>query len=252
MKIVRIVAVPIVLIAAYQLWSTSKDSPFFPSIGSIAEAFRETWLGSGFALNVVPSLRNLAVGYLLGVVLGVSIGALLARWRAVRLAIAPLTSFALALPAVALVPLFITVAGVGQQMQQSVIAFSTFIYMLVNTADGLARLSPSLRDVNEVFGITGLRRLMLVSLPSIAPRLLGAGRATLSLAVLIMVVSEMVGASAGIGAVTLTAQQSFQYDVMWSGMVLVAILGVGLNGLYSLVEKPLLTRAGLTPATSKR
>lgn len=250
-RLLRIILVPLALIGLYQLWSVQQGSPFFPPVQDIWAAFTKTWLGDGFVVNALPSLKNLAIGYIVGSVLGIAGGAFLARWRTIRLAVNPITSFALALPAVALVPLFITAVGIGEQMQQTVIAYSAFVYMLVNTTDGLVRIPSSLVDVNRVFRITGLRRLFLVSLPAIASRLLGTGRATLSLSVLIMVVSEMIGASVGIGAVTLTAQQSFQYDVMWSGMVLIAILGVGLNALYSLAERPILVRSGLAQSRAK-
>lgn len=244
-RVLRVVALPAILVVAYEGWATANPSPFFPRLGRIAEAFVSTWGGQGFSRHVVPSLTNLAIGYLAGIGLGVGLGVLLSRSRFIRTAAAPVTAFLLALPAVALVPLFITVAGIGSAMQRSVIAFAAMLYLLVNTTDGLVKVDEGLREMSQVFRIGQLRRLVLVELPSIAPRLLGAGRAALSLAVLIMVVSEMVGASSGIGAVTLTAQQSFDYDTMWAGMVMVAILGVGLNALYGLLEGPILVRSGI-------
>lgn len=251
-RLLQVLALPVLMVAAYQFLATRAQNPYFPTVGHIWDAFVLTWLGDGFARNVVPSMTNLAVGYLAGVLLGITCGVAVASFRVARLAINPLVSFALALPAVALVPLFITAVGIGQLMQQSLIAFSTFIYMFVNTTDGLVRKNQGLEDVSAAFRIEGLRRLLVVSLPSISPRLLGAGRATLSLAVLIMVVSEMVGASEGIGAVTLIAQQSFQYNVMWAGMLLVAVVGIGLNALYSLFELPLLRRMGLRQPRARK
>jgi ABC-type nitrate/sulfonate/bicarbonate transport system permease component len=60
-----------------------------------------------------------------------------------------------------------------------------------------------------------------------------------------MVVSEMVGASQGIGAVTLLAQQSFAYEQMWAGMVLVALLGLVLNGLFGVAERAVVRQLGV-------
>lgn len=243
----KFVALPLVLVLAYQLWASSAESPFFPTVGVIFRAFFDTWGGDGFVENVVPSLTNLAVGYISGVVLGLAIGVLLSKTNIIRIAVTPIISFLLALPAVALVPLFITVAGIGPAMSQSIIAFAVTLYVLVNTVDGLVNVDSGLVDVNHVFRIRGWRQIFLVLLPSIAPRLLGAGRAALSLSILIMVVSEMVGASSGIGAVTLLSQQSFQYSTMWAGMVMVAVLGIGLNALYLMFERPMLRRSGISP-----
>lgn len=60
-----------------------------------------------------------------------------------------------------------------------------------------------------------------------------------------MIVSELVGVARGIGVATLTAQQSFEYPQMWAGMVLLAVLGYGLNRLFTLVERPLLKRVSV-------
>ncbi|MDK9344960.1 hypothetical protein FAM22021_001779 [Propionibacterium freudenreichii] len=71
------VLVPALLVAIYQLISGS--SPYLPGIGEIAAASRQMWTGAGFSANVVPSLTNLAVGYLAGLVLGLAVGVALGR-----------------------------------------------------------------------------------------------------------------------------------------------------------------------------
>jgi sulfonate transport system permease protein len=237
---------PLLLVIAYQLWASSNDNGYFPTIPGIVEAFRENWLGDGFKTNVLPSLSNLARGYGIGLLLGISVGVLLGRVPLLRRAFGPVFGFLLAVPPVAVLPLFLLVLGVGSQMQIGVLVFSVSIYMLISTADGIRSIEPTLDEVAQVYGIRGPRRLFLVVLPAASPQILAAARISLSLSVLVMVVSEMVGASKGIGAVTLLAQQSFAYEQMWAGMVLVAILGIGLNALFGYGERLLLKRAGLT------
>lgn len=237
---------PLLLLAAYQLWSASNDNSYFPTIPEIVTAFRENWLGDGFKANVLPSLSNLARGYLIGVALGLTIGVALGRLPALRRAFGPVFGFLLAVPPVAILPLFLLVLGVGPQMQIGVLVFSVSIYMLVSVADGIRSIEPTLDEVAQVYGVKGARRLFLIVLPAASPQILAAARVSLSLAVLVMVVSEMVGASKGIGAVTLLAQQSFAYGQMWAGMVLVALLGIGLNALFGYGERRLLKWAGLT------
>jgi ABC-type nitrate/sulfonate/bicarbonate transport system permease component len=239
---------PVALVLGYQLWAGHGDNPYYPTLAAIGRAFRENWTGAGFTENVLPSLWNLARGYLGGVVLGIAGGVLLGRVRVLRRAVSPLISFFLALPPVALLPLFLIVVGVGAQMQVGVILFSVLVYVLVSTADGVRDLDPTLDELSRVYGIRGPRRLGVVLLPAAAPQIIAAARVALSLGVLVMVVSEMVGASQGIGAVTLLAQQSFAYDQMWAGMLLVALLGVVLNTLFGAVERTVVARAGLTLA----
>jgi ABC-type nitrate/sulfonate/bicarbonate transport system permease component len=241
---------PVALVVGYQVWSSGAHNPYFPTIPTMLGAFRETWLGEGFTRDVVPSLANLVRGYLLGLVLGVLAGVALGRLGALRRAASPVVSFFLTLPAVALLPLFVLVLGIGTSLQVGVIAFAVFFYVLVTTADAVRTIEPVLLDVAASFHVRGWRRLLLVLLPSAVPQILSAARVTLSIAILVMVVSEMVGASRGIGAATLLAQQSFDYDQMWAGMLLLAVLGVGLNAAFSAGERRLLAHAGYTSTTT--
>jgi sulfonate transport system permease protein len=228
---------PVALIAVYQLWASHGDNPYYPTLPAIARAFRENWTGAGFAENVVPSLWNLARGYAGGLLLGIAGGVVLGRVRVLGRALRPLVSFFLTLPPVALLPLLLIVFGVGAQMQVGAILLSVLVYVLVSTADGMRDIEPTLDELSRVYGIRGARRLGIVLLPAAAPQIVAAARVALSLGVLVMVVSEMVGASRGIGAVTLLAQQSFAYDQMWAGMVLVALIGIVLNALFGIAER---------------
>lgn len=255
MKVPRIawsLPLPLLLLAGYQVAAVRQQSLYFPPLGDIARAFRSSWLGIGFTQDVVPSLINLAAGYTVGVATGLVAGIALGRLRPVHAALSPVVSFTLTLPPVALLPIFIAALGVGRTMQVCVIAFGVFFLVAVATADALRGTEPVLLDMASVFGIRRSLLLLRVLLPAATPHLLGALRAALSLAVLVMVVSELFGAAHGIGAATLLAQQSFLYPQMWAGMVLVAILGIALNGLFSLAERPALRRSGLLPTTTSR
>jgi ABC-type nitrate/sulfonate/bicarbonate transport system permease component len=247
-RFLRSTGLPLVLVGGYQLYALRGHNLYFPPLGEIASAFGQTWLGPGFTQDVLPSLVNLAVGYGLGVTLGVLCGIGLGSARVAFAMLSPVVSFVLTLPPVALLPLFVTALGVGPSMQVGVIVFGVFFVMLVTTANALRGVDPHVRDMATSFGIKGPRRLAGVLLPAMAAPLLGGLRASLSLAVLVMVVSELVGASHGIGAATLLAQQSFEYAQMWSGMVLLAALGIGLNAGFSALERPVLRRRGLLAA----
>jgi ABC-type nitrate/sulfonate/bicarbonate transport system permease component len=243
---------PVVLIAVYQWWASGADDPYFPPIGEIAAAFREMWIGDGFTQHVLPSLWNLARGYVAGVAAGIVGGVVIGRVPALWQAFAPAISFVLTLPPVALLPLFIVAFGIGSALQVGIIIFAVVFTVLVNTAVALRDVDPTLHDMAASFRIGGVRRLCAVLLPAAAPQILAAARSSLSVALLVMVVSELVGASRGIGAATLVAQQSFEYPEMWAGMVLLAILGYSLNRLFTVCERPLLRRLGVAIESGDR
>jgi ABC-type nitrate/sulfonate/bicarbonate transport system permease component len=202
------------------------------------------WLGTGFRRDVLPSLSNLVLGYLTGVIAGVGVGLLLGQIELLRLIIQPLVSFALTVPPVALLPLFLIALGIGDTMQRSVIAAAVFFVMVVNTVTGVLDTDPLLQDMSRSYGIRGARRVVQVVVPAAATSILAGARVGVSVALLVMVVGEMMGAANGIGAKTLLAQQGFGYDQMWAGVVLLAVLGVALNLLFVLLERRLLRRLG--------
>jgi ABC-type nitrate/sulfonate/bicarbonate transport system permease component len=97
-----------------------------------------------------------------------------------------------------------------------------------------------LEDVGRTFRLTRRQRIFAVQLPSAAPQIFAGMRIALAIAFIMMIVTEMVGATSGIGFVTLNAQQSFQVPLMWSGMILLGVLGAFLNFLFLLVERRVL------------
>ncbi|MGC3995007.1 MAG: ABC transporter permease subunit [Propionicimonas sp.] len=241
--------VPALALAGYQAVATSGRNPYFPPLGTIAAAANELWFGEGLTRDVLPSLANLAVGYVSGLTLGLVVGLVLGRVPVARAIIQPLVSFGLTLPTVALLPVFLIVFGVGAQMQQAVIALSVFFVAVINTADGVRSTDPVLLDLVRVYRIPRLRRTFQVIVPAASTHILAAARVGLSSALLVMVVGEMVGASHGIGAVTLLAQQEFAYARMWAGIVLLAGLGVLFNLGFMAVERRLTARLGLPLAS---
>lgn len=230
-------ALPLALVIGYLVGTLMWPSPFFPPVVRIAEAFGRTWFGDGLARNVAPSLTNLTIGYLAGLVLGVGFGALLGRLRAVNQMFSPVLGFFLTIPPVAMIPVFLFIVGIGQQFQISLIVFGTMCYMLLSTAAAVQAIEPTLDDMCRVFRLSAARRVFLVIYPAALPRIIASARVSLAAALLIMVVSEMVGVSGGIGAITLTAQQAFDYPQMWAGIVLVAVLGIVFSYVFAVLEK---------------
>ncbi|HMR49963.1 MAG TPA: ABC transporter permease subunit [Arachnia sp.] len=245
------VAPPVLVVLGYELFARSAASPYFPTVAQIAEAFVQTWGGEGFGKHVVPTLSNYALGWTTGLLLGVVVGVLVGRVRTIDRLLRPIVAFALTLPGVALLPVFLMVFGVNSSMQRALIATSVFFLTVVNTSAGVRATEHTLHDMADVYRIGGPRRLFLLTLPGAAPHIIAAARVSLSLALLVAIVSEMVGASRGIGAVTLLAQQEFVYTRMWAGIVLLSLLGICVNLLFALFERTVPVRLGLLAPTTQ-
>jgi ABC-type nitrate/sulfonate/bicarbonate transport system permease component len=229
------VLVPLALLALWGVWSANSDTFYYPPLTEILETFNETWLFERVGSDVVPSLLRLAAGYGLAVVAAVGIGIPLGLNATARRAASPIVEFLRAIPPPALLPLAIVVIGVGNSMKVLIIAFVCLWPILLNTIDGIRGIDPTLNDTARVYGLP-----RIATLPAAAPQIFAGMRTSLSLAVIMMVISEMVASTNGIGFFVLQSQRSFAIPEMWSGIVLLGIVGYALNLLFTGVERRVL------------
>jgi ABC-type nitrate/sulfonate/bicarbonate transport system permease component len=238
------------LLVLWELLTRSRDDPFFPPPSDILPVLRETWfsgpadhlfLTSKAFDDFTPSLAHVFVGWLAASFLGIVLGVALGRSRAVSEYLDPLIQLGRAIPPPTLIPFFIIVFKIADPMYIAVIAFGVIWPVLLNTIDGARTVDSVQLDTAKVFGISGWQRLWQVILPAAAPKIFAGLRLSLSLAVILMVISELVGAVSGIGDHLVNAQRSFQLPEMWAGILLLSILGLLLNGLFVLVERRVLS-----------
>jgi len=232
--------VPVVILVAWWFASEGSTSPFFPPLRTILSTFAETWLSDRVLSDIVPSLVRMIAGFAIAAVVGVVLGALLGRLRLAASALNPILQFGRALPATALIPVAIVLFGIGDTPKIVLIAFVSCFPILLNTIDGVRNIDPVLEDVMGSFRLTRLQRFRWVQLHAASPQVIAGMRVALSLAFVVMVATEMLGSTNGVGYVTLLAQQGFQIPLMWSGLILLGLLGLIVNGLFVLVERGLL------------
>ena len=234
------VLVPLLLLGILAIWSAGSETYYYPPLTKILETFNDTWVFERVGSDVVPSLLRLTIGYFLAVGVAVLVGIPLGLNGTARRAAAPIVEFLRAIPPPALLPLAIVVIGVGNAMKVLIIAFVCLWPVLLNTIDGIRGMDPTLNDTTRVYGVRGLTRLRLVVLPAAAPQIFAGMRTSLSLAVILMVISEMVASTNGIGFFVLQSQRSFAIPEMWSGILLLGILGYVLNVIFIVVERRVL------------
>lgn len=231
---------PVALLTLWWTWSAGAGEAFFPPLQQILVRFQEMWLSDGFATHVVPSLRNLATGYGVAVVVGIAGGLLLARVAVVRRAVEPLIHFYRAIPPVALVPLFIVLMGFGTEQRVTSIAVAATFPTLIATIDGVRAVDPVLLDTASMYHLSRRQMVVDVLLPGASPQIFAGLQVSLQSAFVVMIASEMLGASEGIGAQTILAQQSFLVTDMWAGIVLLGVIGYLTNLAFDVVERRVL------------
>lgn len=231
------VVVPVALLAAWAVWSANAGDFYFPPLADILVAFRETWLFAQFGSDVVPSVARALAGFFIAVVLGVAGGVTLGLMPRVRRAVSPIIEFVRAIPPPAFIPIALLVIGVGDTMKVSVIAFVCVWPILLNAVAGTTSVEPVRLETAASYGLGRRARLRWIVLPSIGPQVFAGMRTSLSVALILMVITEMVASTDGVGYFILSAQRTFALTDMWAGIILLGVLGFTLNLLLTLAER---------------
>ena len=235
------IAVPVAILAAWQIWTATADSPKFPKLSTILVEFRHLWLFSEFGTHVVPSLERIGLGFGIAVVAGVALGIPLGLSRWGRLWAMPHIEYWRAMPPPALLPISVVLLHtIGNVQKVAFIAFFCLFPVLLNTIDGVRGIDPTLVDTARSYGVRGVERIRRIVLPAALPQIVAGMRNSLSLAVIMMVLSEYFSSTSGVGYVLLISKNTFQLAPMWAAIVLIGLLGYLLNVIFLLVERRVL------------
>ena len=231
------IGVPILLLVAWWFASANSTNPYFPPLSEILVEFQKLWIFDKFLSDIVPSMANLVVSYLIAVVIGLLLGILLGLVKPLYWILDPIVQFVRSIPAVALLPIFIGLMGFGNEVRIFAIALASLFPVLISTIDGVRSTEPLLLETARVYRLARWERLRQVYIPSASPQMFSGALVSLQVAFIVMITSEMMGAARGIGALTLLAQKSFEVKAMWAGIILLGILGYLVNLVFTLVRR---------------
>lgn len=229
-------------VAVLVLWEiaarlTLIDVRLFPAPTSIVMAMAEMIVAGNLLEHVVVTVSRIAVGSLIGIVVGVGLGLAMGYYRLLGAALGPLLSSLYALPKIAIFPLLLVVFGLGETPRVLVVAISVFFVMQINTMSGVRHIDPRMLDAGTAFGATGWRRFRYVVLPAALPSIFAGLRVSAGVSILVIAAVEFVGSSNGLGFLIWNSWTLFQPTRMFVGLVVIALLGALLAGLVDAAER---------------
>jgi ABC-type nitrate/sulfonate/bicarbonate transport system permease component len=234
-----------IAIGLWQVWAEAHHSPFFPPPSVIFPQMHQQWfsgpashvfLTHDATTNVVPSVVRVLVSLAICVVIAVPLGIALGRSATVTAFLSPLLEFARSIPVVTAAPVFIALFKFGTQEEIATIVAGSIWPLLLNTIDGASSVDPVQLETATAFRLSPWQRLTRLILPSSLPKIFAGLRLSLSLALILMVFSELIGATSGIGYEMSNASNNFELPVFWAVLVLLGILGYVLNAILYGVE----------------
>jgi ABC-type nitrate/sulfonate/bicarbonate transport system permease component len=240
-RVLLAVGLPLALLALWWVASADSQSFYLPPLRQILAAFPGVWLGARLVDDVLPSVARLLAGFALAGLAGVALGVVVGSSPRLRAACEPVLEFLRAVPPPVLVPIFILVAGIGTTMKVLVIVSGCLWPILLNTVEGVRARDEVLEDTCRAYGIRGQARLRHLVLRAASPQIVTGMRQALSIGIILMVISEMFAASSGLGFTIVQFQRGFAIPEMWSGILLLGLLGVVLSLGFRLVERRVLS-----------
>lgn len=241
----------VLVLVGWWVLSANSLNPYFPPLHLILERAKEVFIWDGVTADVIPSIRRLALGFASACVVGTALGVLLGSVRWLDTATRPYVELMRATPGVALMPIIMLVLGLGDSFKTFTIALVCTFPILINTIDGVRSVEPVLKDVARSFRLTRRDRVRFIILPNAAPQVFAGARTSLSIGIIAMTASEMLGEPGGLGNFVLQAYRSFRFADMWAGIIALGILGYVLSKLFTLVENRVLAwHKGFTAHTS--
>jgi NitT/TauT family transport system permease protein len=235
-------AAPIALLGVWEALVRlgALDSRFFPAPSSIVGTFYALTFPPtsqpGLLEHIVTSLGRAGVGFLLGAIPALAIGAVMGSVPLVRAAMQPIVGALYPVPKVAILPLVMLLFGLGEQSKWVIIAIGVFFQVLIATAAGVANIERIYFDVGRSFGANRLQMYLTIAIPGALPLIFAGIRLGWGVALLLLVTAEMVASKQGVGFLIWQSWQTFAVEEMYVGLVTIAALGVVTFWLLDVVE----------------
>lgn len=234
------VLVPLGLLLVWWWTSRASTSYLYPPLTEVTESLREDWLFAQVTSDLLPSLRRFAAGYVLAATAGVVGGTLIGLAPRLRRSTQPLTELVRSIPPPLFFPFALVVFGIGDESKMALIALGSVWPVLLNTVDGVRGVDPQLLDVARSFRFNRWTQVRRVILPAASPKVVAGLRIALSVALLLMVVSEMQGGTDGLGFQVRMAQRSFDTAGAYAGAIVIGLVGFVVNLIFLAVESRLM------------
>src|SRR5882762_1557441 len=207
---------------------------FLPPLHKDLQAWWHLAQSGALQDHLQASLSRSAVGFGLAILAAVPLGLLIAWYRPVADFLNPLLELFRNTAALALLPVFTLLLGIGETSKIALVVYACVWPVLLNTISAVETVDPLLVRAARSMGLSSPRLFQKVILPSAVPTIFTGIRMAGAASILVLIAAEMIGAKAGLGIYISSTQQSFQIPQMYAGIVSISALGVAFN--YGLVR----------------
>ena len=213
------------------------DRTFLPPFSEVIQAWWQLVLSGELLSHFKASLARSLTGFSLAILFAIPLGLLLGWYRPLAEILTPLLEVFRNTAALALLPVFILILGIGETSKISIIVYACSWPILLNTISGVKNVDPLLIKSAKSMGLSSFRLFQKVILPASIPTIFTGIRLAGASSILVLIAAEMVGAKAGLGYLINYAQYNFQVPNMYAGIITISALGLLFNWILIKLER---------------
>lgn len=213
------------------------EPAFLPPLSEVLRSGVELLQNGQLANHVQASLSRSLVGFALAIVYAVPLGLAIGWYRPFASVVSPLLEALRNTAALALLPVFILLLGIGESSKIALVIYSCSFPILLNTIAGVRNVDPLLIKSARTMGLSPLQLFRKVILPAAVPTVFVGIRLAGAYSLLVLVAAEMIGAKAGLGYLIIYAQYNFQIPNMYVGILSLTVIGLCFNQVLQHLEK---------------
>lgn len=239
-KLLLTLILPFFLVTIWQLLFSCNavDRFFLPSPYVVFSTLIHELISGELLSHLLITLQRALLSFLISAILTIPLGLLIGRINWIYLICQPTLDFFRSIPATALFPLFLLFLDVGDQSKIAATIYACSLIILVNTSYGAKQINPTRILSAKVMGISRAGIFWKIVLPESTPGILSGLRLAISMSLVIIVVTEMfIGTNIGIGYFIVNSQMIYNIPEMYSGVILIGLVGFALNRILLIVEK---------------
>jgi NitT/TauT family transport system permease protein len=220
------------LLGIWQIAALMLNTDSFPSALDGIRAIPAILSDRGDLINILASLRRMAVGLSLAVILAIPLGLMMGRSRAVASFFNPLLMVIYPVPKAALMPVIMLWLGVGDVSKTLVIFLGVSLPIIYHSFQGAKAVEEKMLWSGAAMGMSAAQRMLRIVLPAALPEILAGCRTGLVLALITMVTSEMIARQSGAGNILFNALDMAQYDTVFAMIIIIGAMGIILDAAF--------------------
>ncbi|MGA7934143.1 MAG: ABC transporter permease [Kovacikia sp.] len=208
------------------------DPKFLPSPAKVMEAFGRLWSTRELLKDTVASLWRVGFGFLLAALLSIPVGVLMGSFPSIRALLEPLFGLIRYMPAPAFIPLLILYLGIGEEPKITLIFVGVFFFNSLMVMDTVKFVPKDLIEATYMLGGNRWSTLTQVILPHVLPGVLDSCRINLAAAWQLVIVSELIAATEGLGRRISVAGRFLKTDEIFVGLIVIGVIGLAFDLLF--------------------